>query len=306
MVPMSTPGMSQHHDNMLNSHPGRGFCPSENAPVACIPRHVNVETSQRKRKREATPDQEEDTKPDDVQSKKKQKLIGLRIAQPHLSGVAFNDLPAASPVPSTGTVLGRAGTVGCKYSKNKVDQSNLSQGVPSASDPSKGKRKRTDEVAETKPTKKRKKVDNGQQGGTNGSPLAVNRDVYNGPDQDVVRAGSPSAPFDQPLPTGSDASATPPPMVPPAPWAPPVPTIRDLADGVQGIEPAPASRFTSGSRTGKKTRYSAWHVWSEVYTCTFRNREQLILTGSLLDPSRTVRINGVFPKLAEWCLRREP
>ena len=241
-TPTATPQykdeMSCSHTGQPASHPGadgRDFLPLED---------MSAETLQRKRKRETM--KEQVTQPDDRPLKKK------RLMDPSLTPQHPPE-PVSAPAPLKDTTIRQAEGVNYECPRNVLGHPNPSQGIPDVLEPPKKKRKRTQDV-EPGPTKKRKKVDNSQNGATDGGLLDVKGDITNGSYQ-----GSVWSTVDPPLPSRT--------VAPPEPWTPPVPTESDKEAGVQVLEPAPPSRFTSGGGLSKKDRSSVWHVWSEVRNC---------------------------------------
>lgn len=135
--------------------------------------------------------------------------------------------------------------------------------APDVSRLSAKKRRREDKGVEAGRTRKRKKVDNMQYDAIAGGSLTV--DVLNEQSPELVRPS-----VDTPLPSFTLAPS--PPVDVPPPWVRPVMTTGGYNLQDQALEPAPASRFTSGGDPGKKERCAVWHVWSKVYHCTLRSR----------------------------------
>ena len=256
MVSTPAPVTPQYRDEMLYSRTGqpanhrwadhRDFVLLEDVSASWADQESD-ETLQRKRKRENI--QEQVTHPDDRPPKKRKQLMD----QQHPPELVFSYHPVSPPVPLENASIRQAEGGEYRCSTNMVDQPNAFQGIPEPDilETPKKKRKRTPGV-EAGPTKKRKKLDNNQNGATNGGTLDVNGDTPNG-----------SSVF-------SHNVATPPPVVRSIPWTSPIPTERDKGAGVQVLEPAPATRFTSGG-SGKKGPSSVWHVWSEVNNCARTN-----------------------------------
>lgn len=209
----------------------------------------------RKRKREG---QDGSIQPDDGPSKKKRKKKSMEpiFTHQHSPEVIFGDPPISTPAPLNSAVIEG---VEFEYPMAMVGQCNSFQGVLG---PTKKKSKSARGRVVAKRAKKRKNVDSGQHDGTDCGPLDVNGDTFKGLDQDLAQPG-----VDAPVPNYAVA-----PVNLSARWKKPVPTEKDKETGVHVLEPAPASRYTSGG-TGKKKRCSVWHIWSEVRNCTLRNRD---------------------------------
>ena len=193
-------------------------------------------------------------------------LIEPFISQKRPPDIVSGSLSVPPPTSSKHAALHSARWVERECDTIMFDQYNYLQGAPDVSRPSAKKRRRGDKGVEAGRTRKRKKLDNIQYGAMNGGLLTVDGNIHNEPYQDLVRPS-----VDTPLPSCTLAPS--PPAALPPPWAPPVPTTGGYFLQDQALEPAPASRFTSGGGPSKKGRCSAWHVWSKVYNCTLRSRD---------------------------------
>lgn len=257
-VSVPVPAAPPYRDEMVYSRAGQpaserranesNSFPLKEISTSCMSDPVSDETLQRKRKWRTS--QEPVTRPDDWPSRKKQKLMD-RSLTPSLKRRPPEFVPSHHPASPP---IGQTGEAKHECPTNMVDQPDPTQGIHDALVPSKRKRKHT-HGAEAEPTKKRKKLNNNQNGATE---LDLSGDIPSVWSQGAVR------------PLSSHTQVLPLPVGRSAPWTPPVPTEHDKRAGVQVLKPAPASRFTS-RESGKKGRSSVWHVWSEVRSCTRTN-----------------------------------
>lgn len=190
-------------------------------------------------------------------------LTGPSFSQKHPPDIVSRDL---SPAPSKHAALHRAGGVENENDTVMFDLYDRLRNIPDISRPSTKKRRREDKGVEAGRTRKRKKVDDIQCNAMNGGSLTVDGNFLNERCQELVRPD-----VDAPLPNCTLAPS--PPVDLPPPWLPPVMTTGGYTPQVQALEPAPASRFTSGGGTGKKKRCAVWHVWSKVYYCTLCSQD---------------------------------
>ena len=235
-----------------------GYSPAE--PQAAPISFKNIQSQTR-----AIPHNGRSAAESNIVGMKESTLIEPRIFRRHPPDIVSGDPSVPPPAPSKHAALDRARWGEREHDTIIFDQYNHPQGVPDVSRPSAKKRRREDKGVEAGRTRKRKKVDNIQYDAINGGSLAVDGNILNESYQDLVRPS-----VDTLLPS---CTLVPSPTVLLPSWVPPVPTTGGYSPQDQVLEPAPASRFTSGGGPSKKGRCAAWHVWSKVSKCTLRSRD---------------------------------